>query len=155
MSAQPHAREREPTGVEVNGNRTQLQPANHNPQFNNHATARRHQPQHHLSRESVAVWTLLEQQKGSLYVCGDAKAMAKDVHKTLIAIAAEQRGCSGTQVRACVRVCVRVCVRLRACVGVHVCACVRACACVFVCARPWCACVRALGRAGHTVVPRP
>lgn len=64
-----------------------------------------------MAREGQHVWSLLAEQQGYLYVCGDAKAMAKDVHKALVAIVQERRQCSGTQVRVCGGyVCVRVCV---------------------------------------------
>jgi len=53
--------------------------------------------QHRIAREADRVWDLLAKQQGYLYVCGDAKAMAKDVHKTLVAITQEHMHCSGTQ----------------------------------------------------------
>ena len=36
-----------------------------------------------LAEQRAAVWAAL-QAGGALYVCGDAKAMAKDVHKALL-----------------------------------------------------------------------
>ena len=64
--------------------------------------------QHHMAREGDRVWSLLAEQQGYLYVCGDAKAMAKDVHKALVSIVQKHRQCSGTQV--CMSgVCVRTC----------------------------------------------
>ena len=45
--------------------------------------------QHRLRERAKELWQWL-QQGAYFYVCGDAKRMAKDVHETLIAIAAEQ-----------------------------------------------------------------
>ncbi len=59
--------------------------------------------QHHLESQAAVVWQLLEQQGGHLYVCGDAKAMAKDVHRTLVALVARAKGCAGTQAEAWVK----------------------------------------------------
>ena len=42
------------------------------------------------------VWALLER-GGHVYVCGDAKHMARDVHRALIELIQRQAGCSGTQ----------------------------------------------------------
>jgi NADPH-ferrihemoprotein reductase len=50
-----------------------------------------------MARDAGRLWQLLESQQGHLYVCGDAKAMAKDVHKTLIRIAQSHKECSGTE----------------------------------------------------------
>lgn len=36
-------------------------------------------------------------QGAHLYVCGDAKYMAKDVHKAFVALVEKGKGCSGTQ----------------------------------------------------------
>lgn len=47
--------------------------------------------QHRLREQAREVWAWL-QQGAYLYVCGDAKCMAKDVHQTLIDIAREQGG---------------------------------------------------------------
>ncbi|KAF5832213.1 hypothetical protein DUNSADRAFT_11970 [Dunaliella salina] len=59
--------------------------------------------QHHMARDGDHVWDLLAKQQGYLYMCGDAKAMAKDVHKTLVAIAQERMHCSGTQAETWVK----------------------------------------------------
>ena len=59
--------------------------------------------QHHLERNGPSVCALLAEQKGSLYVCGDAKHMAKDVHKALVALVAKHTPCSGTQAEAIVK----------------------------------------------------
>ena len=49
--------------------------------------------QHHMARQGDAIWQLLGPKgKGYLYVCGDAKNMAKDVHATLVEIAAKANG---------------------------------------------------------------
>lgn len=59
--------------------------------------------QHHMEREADAIWQLLGEQGGHLYVCGDAKHMAKDVHRALISIVQAKKGCSGTQAEAWVK----------------------------------------------------
>lgn len=59
--------------------------------------------QHHIERQSAALWPLLAEKKGSLYVCGDAKHMAKDVHKALVALVQSSKGCSGTQAEGFVK----------------------------------------------------
>lgn len=46
--------------------------------------------QHRLLEMKEEIWPLL--QKGYIYVCGDAKYMAKDVHKALRAIVVEAGG---------------------------------------------------------------
>ncbi len=59
--------------------------------------------QHHMEREAQALWRLLDTEGGYLYVCGDAKHMAKDVHRTLVAIVQQSKGCTGTQAEAWVK----------------------------------------------------
>ena len=59
--------------------------------------------QHHLKREGARVWELLRQPGACLYVCGDAKAMAKDVHRALIDLVAEHGGMAGTKAEAWVK----------------------------------------------------
>jgi len=49
--------------------------------------------QHRMQERAKELWGWL-QQGAYLYVCGDAKRMAKDVHETLISIAREQGGLS-------------------------------------------------------------
>lgn len=60
--------------------------------------------QHHMQRQGAEVWALLQPgANGVLYVCGDAKAMAKDVHRTLHDIIIKQTGCSGNEAEARVK----------------------------------------------------
>ncbi len=58
--------------------------------------------QHHLERQAAQVWGLL-QAGAHVYVCGDAKHMAKDVHRALVALVAAQGGLAGTQAEAYVK----------------------------------------------------
>jgi NADPH-ferrihemoprotein reductase len=61
--------------------------------------------QHHLKRQGKAVWDVLGPKgKGYLYVCGDAKNMAKDVHAALIEIATEAAGGNSVKGEAAVKV---------------------------------------------------
>ncbi|PNW88663.1 hypothetical protein CHLRE_01g039350v5 [Chlamydomonas reinhardtii] len=53
--------------------------------------------QHHIGREAAALWPIIGEQGAHLYVCGDAKYMAKDVHKAFVALVEKGKGCSGTQ----------------------------------------------------------
>jgi NADPH-ferrihemoprotein reductase len=39
---------------------------------------------------AVELWSLLQQPDAVVYVCGDAKAMAKDVHRALCKVAEQQ-----------------------------------------------------------------
>jgi NADPH-ferrihemoprotein reductase len=59
--------------------------------------------QHHIERQGDALWAALQQQGGHLYVCGDAKHMARDVHRALISLAQAKLGCSGTQAEGWVK----------------------------------------------------
>lgn len=59
--------------------------------------------QHHMERHQKDLWQLLSKEGAYLYVCGDAKHMAKDVHRTLISIVQGGKGCSGTQAEAFVK----------------------------------------------------
>jgi len=49
--------------------------------------------QHRLAERGAELWAWL-QEGAHLYVCGDASAMAPDVHRTLLAIAGQQGGLS-------------------------------------------------------------
>lgn len=51
--------------------------------------------QHHLVKNSAEVWELL--QSGHVYVCGDAKHMAKDVQRALVAVVQTGLGCNESQ----------------------------------------------------------
>ena len=44
--------------------------------------------QHRLKEHADAVWDILDQKRGHVYVCGDAKRMASDVNRALEEIAA-------------------------------------------------------------------
>jgi NADPH-ferrihemoprotein reductase len=51
--------------------------------------------QHLMEREGQGLWALLQQPNCHVYVCGDAKAMAKDVHRALCSVA-QKHGKMGT-----------------------------------------------------------
>ncbi|EFJ44966.1 hypothetical protein VOLCADRAFT_76078 [Volvox carteri f. nagariensis] len=53
--------------------------------------------QHHLESQGAALWPLISEGGAHLYVCGDAKNMAKDVHKAFISLVQNTKGCTGTQ----------------------------------------------------------
>lgn len=53
--------------------------------------------QHHIAREGARVWELLRKPGACFYVCGDAKAMAKDVHRALIEVVSKHGAMSGTK----------------------------------------------------------
>ena len=54
--------------------------------------------QHKLKQEAAAVWALIQPEaKGYVYVCGDAKHMAKDVHRELVEMARLACGGSASQ----------------------------------------------------------
>lgn len=51
--------------------------------------------QHHIAQNGSDVWKILGPEgKGYLYVCGDAKRMAKDVNNTLVELVAGEMKCS-------------------------------------------------------------
>lgn len=58
--------------------------------------------QHHLARHRSDVMQALEA-GGSVYVCGDAKHMAKDVHAALEDTVREVRGCSDADAKQFIR----------------------------------------------------
>jgi len=43
-----------------------------------------------MLENAIEVWRILNEEKGMLYVCGDARAMAKDVYQTLLQIVSTQ-----------------------------------------------------------------
>lgn len=55
-----------------------------------------------MEREAKALWKLLDE-GAYFYVCGDAKHMAKDVHRTLLEVVRKSRGCSGAEAEAWVK----------------------------------------------------
>jgi len=46
--------------------------------------------QHHMEAQAAELWSLLQQPDAVVYVCGDAKAMAKDVHRALCKVAEKE-----------------------------------------------------------------
>ncbi|XP_043191359.1 NADPH--cytochrome P450 reductase-like isoform X1 [Amphibalanus amphitrite] len=52
---------------------------------------------HHLKEHAADVWRLLGQQNGHVYVCGDAKSMARDVSHLLTDICRDQGGMDAQQ----------------------------------------------------------
>ncbi|GLC59569.1 hypothetical protein PLESTB_001501400 [Pleodorina starrii] len=59
--------------------------------------------QHHVEAQAGALWPLIDAAGAHLYVCGDAKNMAKDVHKAFIALVQAGKGCAGTAAEAVVK----------------------------------------------------
>lgn len=54
--------------------------------------------QHRLLEKSAAVFSLIDsKEKGHIYVCGDAKHMAKDVGRALAAVLKQELGCSTSE----------------------------------------------------------
>ncbi|XP_037091249.1 NADPH--cytochrome P450 reductase-like, partial [Pollicipes pollicipes] len=49
---------------------------------------------HHLREHAADVWRILGEQHGNVYVCGDAKSMARDVNHLLTEICRERGGMS-------------------------------------------------------------
>lgn len=60
--------------------------------------------QHHIEAHATEVWDLLCAARGGvLYVCGDAKNMAKDVHRTLHDVVQKATGCDDAAAEAAVK----------------------------------------------------
>ncbi|KAJ9051383.1 hypothetical protein DSO57_1005091 [Entomophthora muscae] len=59
--------------------------------------------QHLIQQERESLWDLIDSQKGSIYVCGDAKYMAKDVNQCFINMALELGGFSEEAAQAYVK----------------------------------------------------
>ena len=58
---------------------------------------------HRLRETADEVWRIIGKENGHLYVCGDAKMMAKDVHNIVEEIAREKGGMSKEEADAFVK----------------------------------------------------
>jgi len=59
--------------------------------------------QHLIAREGAGVWELLRKPGATLYICGDAKAMAKDVLRAIIEVVAQHGGMTSVKAEAWVK----------------------------------------------------
>ena len=60
--------------------------------------------QHRLKQQAEDVWPLVQPEaKGHIYVCGDAKQMAKDVHRELVEMARLACGGSASEGEAAIQ----------------------------------------------------
>ncbi len=58
---------------------------------------------HRLRERAADVWRIIGQEGGHLYVCGDAKMMAKDVHNIVEEVVRDHGGLSQEEAEAFVK----------------------------------------------------
>ncbi len=59
--------------------------------------------QHQLAAAGARVWDLLRKPGAHMYICGDAKSMAKDVHRAVIEVVAKHGGMTSAKAEAWVK----------------------------------------------------